>query len=116
MIKLKLGQELKSRKDSSRICTVKICAEGGAMVEVEGWSSSWYTNQEIEDTFILPKEKFVPEENQKFYYFAGNGSIFSVFFTQKSSYNKESIEFGNCFQSERDCEQAIEKIKGMLNE
>ena len=107
MIKLKLGQILK-HKTSDDNFIVEIIAEGGANL-----SGGWFTDKEIEEKFILPKEKWVPEYKEGYYYI-DNDAIVNSTYNANNHLDLKRIDIGNCFQTEAEALIASDKIKELL--
>lgn len=113
MLKLKKGDVIKNKSDNS--IRVLATIDGVSYLEslITG-QRGWYTDSEIEANFILPKEKWVPKEGEKYFHFDECSGIFSRLFRDKYN-DRLRIEFGNCFQTEAEAQKVVEEIKKILN-
>ena len=74
---LKIGQELKYQNGSGsrwvlEVLTQSVLLSGNGKKEI---SEGWYTFAEIEDLFIVPKEKWVPADGERYYLVYCDGEI-----------------------------------------
>lgn len=73
----------------------------------------WYTKYEIENNFEIPEEKWVPKEEDKYYYPKPEyAELYShTYFYNNNKYDEYRLENGLCFKTK---EEAIACAKKML--
>lgn len=60
-----------------------------------------------------PKKKWIPAENEEYYYITSNlETMFNVFCDDE--YDKDLIEIGNCFKTKEEAQSVADKIKYTL--
>lgn len=107
MLNLSKGQVLRVKNES--FCrTVKIIADGGAMLD-----KSWYTDAEIEEYFELPEVKWVPKMGQSYWFVVSDIEAKNARW-DNDIVDKEHLEAGDCFPSKEAAEAAALKIKELL--
>jgi len=113
---IKQGDILK-HKDGREKKVLGICGEAYLLSYADNFKKGGliYTIQELEENFIIPKEKWKPEEDEEYYYINGHGEI-GTFKWQDYQTDNRYYNFGNCFQSEAEAIQARDKIKKLLSE
>lgn len=75
--------------------------------------SGLYTNKVIEEDFDLPKEKWKPELGQGYYYMDEDLGVNKDFW-EDDNIDLARYKIGNCYQTEEECEAAIERVKKVL--
>lgn len=113
MLNLKKGQEITAML-GGRVGLVEIIADGGAFISFSDYDSHWYTEKEIFERFILPKEKWVPKEGDAYYFFDTDLSI-RTYISDSTFEDMAGIKVGNCFQTESEAQKVVEEIKKLLN-
>lgn len=74
----------------------------------------WYTQTEIKRLFIIPKETWVLQHEDMYWYVNSMGSITDTIFYRGTITDMEHIKFGNCFKTREEAEVALSKIKELL--
>ncbi len=94
--------------------------EAGNMVPCRGISYTIVHKDQLEknpniltDWFEEIKEptRWKPDRNQKYYYLGNSGSVYYDTWANGSPIDNGRFEIGNCFQTEEEAEQAVEKLK-----
>lgn len=78
-------------------------------------TSSCYTIQELEQYYTLPKQRFVPEDDNTYWYLSNDGRVFDTLYKDKNPNDINRLSLGNCFASKEEAESALVKIKELLN-
>lgn len=73
-----------------------------------------YTLEEIEEAFELPKEKWVPKNEEKYFFVTQNGGVTFYYFVSEDSINEKILKHGNYFKTEKEAQEAADKIKELL--
>lgn len=109
---LKVGQVLGDYR------VVSVGEEGAFLTDAKNQISAlwWYTNDEIQDKFNLPKEKWVPSEGEKYFWLNSCLGIENYInnSTYDSTYDEKRIRIGNCFKTESEALVKAEEIKKVL--
>ena len=115
---IKVGDILKSKNGGSLVKIVFIL-EGtiiGNIYSVYYQDNSeicWFSQNEMEDIFDFPKEKWRPEAYEEYWFVCSDGSLVCcVYSGEKLDQDKE--KFGNCFQTKAEAEVARDKIREVL--
>lgn len=120
-MKLHKGQILK-RKEPDDIYgdgIVEMILDGGARIKyiyannISG-KNDWYTDEEIEKYFELPKEKWEPDNKDYFYHINSQGCVECGTYLKESVADSNRKRFGNIFRTKEEAEAAAVKIKELL--
>ena len=74
-----------------------------------------HLNSEADSQEETPKERWKPEEGEEFWYFEMDGEIHCGNH-DNLKLDKDMYNFGNVFRTEKEAEEARDKIKRLLNE
>lgn len=114
MIKLTKGQKLQE-KNGKYLYTVMAVVDGATFLQYgQNSTALWYSDQEIEDGFILPKERFTPKEGERYWYVETIGEV--NFATFCGSYLGDILhqEVGNFFPDEASAKAVAVKVKELF--
>lgn len=93
---------------------VSVGEDGAFLTDAKNEISAlwWYTNDEIQAKFNLPKKKWVPEKGEVYFYI--NRTRIEQTHNTESSIDFQSIEIGNCFKTRAEALAKAEEIKKVL--
>ena len=111
---LKKGQILKRKNGTAEQKILAVVDECYLMSCLDDFTHAnhFHTLKDIEDLFIIPKEKWVPEEGERFHYIDFDGVIESGVYVEGD--DDIIISFNNCFKTKEEAEQARDKVKELL--
>lgn len=108
---IKQGDTIKNKNGTTRK-VLAACGELYALstsVDHEEYAT-WYTKQQIEKHYDLPKEKWKPEYREQYWYVGNIGKVFREVwddaFKDQALYN-----IGNCYRTEAEALEAAERVK-----
>ena len=115
MKRYKLKRDLPTFKAGDRFVLID---SGSLIHESDGVVAySWTTLDKfpniLTDWFeeINESTRWKPDRNQKYYYLGNSGSVYYDTWANGSPIDNGRFEIGNCFQTEEEAEQAVEKLK-----
>jgi hypothetical protein len=116
MLNLKKSQEIKDKEGYSYIVLAII--DGAVFLfNTMTCQNYWYTDSEIEASFILPKEKWVPKEGEVYYTpdMSSCGAYYNSFTWFGDFVDKSRLSNSLVFQTEAEAQNVVEEIKKLLN-
>ena len=116
MNNIKVGDLLKCIGIEAERKVLGICGDMVAMSAYNnfGCYAMWFTKKELEQAFILPKEKWLPENLEKYWYLNNYGETCIKIFDDHDFNDAKRIEDNNYFKSEKDAEEVLVKVKELL--
>ena len=113
MIKLEIGQELKSTNGVEY--TVKLIKEEGVVFKsISKGLDYWVDNEEIEKTFEIPEGLWKPAQGEDYFFFSSAGNVARTSLFKSSALDSDRIKFGNYFKTEEEALEASKKVKELL--
>ena len=116
---IKQGQILESRRVAGKRKVLGICEDAHFLSRLNDYkkgSPYSYTIEELEEDFILPEEKWVPEDREVYWTidFASLKDVYKTTFYGSFKSDKKRIAENNYFRTEQQAQTAYEKIKEVL--
>ena len=115
MLNVKVGQVLKGKLGAYEATVINVLETGCTVVLKHGPYVYFYTNDEIHERFYMPKEKWLPVNNENYWLVYTDGDIGSSVW-HGDTVDKQRLAFGNCFPTRELALAAAEKIKKLLLE
>lgn len=114
---LEVGQELNHKEDQKQKCIYKVMDvfPNSALIKDTFIDDTCiWSNDEIEKYLVVPKKKWQPKFGEKYWRISSSGESYE-FIWSDGNIDLGCLKFGNCFQTEAECEAAAEKVRELLN-
>lgn len=114
---IKTGQVLKWKNSTGERKVLAVLEQNTLLSHSDSFDKAcgWYTFTEIEKYFDISKEKWWPKNGDEYFSFRDTGSVYPCDWANDSiDIMRHSI--GNIFQTKKEAEEALEKIKSILKQ
>jgi len=112
---LKINQILKYKDSNDDVRVIEVFSQSALLSCTDNHKipEEIYTFEEIQEAFELPKERWQPKKEGRYYCIGSNGLIID---SQWVNYvvDKKRLDLGNIFKTREEAEQARDKIKELL--